>query len=164
MVRHIGKPLLGVAVAGLCLSLVYAESATSGNEERVPQSVLMRAKVASAHKIMEGLVTKDFGEIRGGAKELKRICQATEWEAHADRLYAHYRAELLRNTAKLSEAADKSDADGAMFAYMNTLTTCVACHDHCRDVLKISTIKRVSRVIPIPTDEDDGGADGATRR
>ena len=153
------KTLFLLTVVGAGWSLVQAESKTPAKPDPVPESALMRAKVASSHKIMEGLVSRDFTEIRSGAEELTRICRATEWEAHADHVYGHYRGELLRQANKLIAAADQSNADAATFAYLNTLTTCINCHDHCRDVLKIANVKRTAKVVPIPTiDGDDPAA------
>ena len=107
---------------------------------------------------MEGLVSRDFTEIRSGAGELKQICRATEWEAHSDHTYALYRAELIRQADKLIAAAEQSNSDAATFAYVNTLTTCINCHDHCRDVLKIANVRRTAKVIPIPTIDSDDAA------
>ena len=153
--------VLASIVAGLGWSLVHAEPKAPTKPQLVPESALMRAKVASSHKVMEGLVARDFTEIRSGAEELLRICRATEWEAHSDHVYAHYRAELIRQANKLIDAADQSNSDTATFAYFNALTTCINCHEHCRDVLKIANVKRTARVIPIPTDDSDESGSSA---
>jgi hypothetical protein len=160
MLHRIWKGLFLVTVIGLGLSLVYGESKSPSKPQAVPESALMRAKVASSHKIMEGLVARDFTEIRSGAEELLQICRATEWEAHSDPVYGHYRAELIRQAGKLIDSADRSHSEAATFAYINALTTCINCHDHCRDVLKIATVKRTAKVIPIPTLDSDEAAPG----
>lgn len=154
MIRHGWKALVLFAVIGLGWSLGRGET-SSAKPQHPPESALMRAKVASSNKIMEGLVAKDFNEIHTGANELKRICRATEWEAHADPVYAHHRAELIRQTNKLIDAAEQSNLDSATFAFFNTLTTCINCHDHCRDVLKIANVRRAAKIIPIPTTDSD---------
>ena len=155
MLRRTGMGLLLIAVCGLGFSLIGGETKPPAGSHHPSENALMRAKVASSHKIMEGLVARDFNEIRTGAEELKRICRATEWEAHADPHYAFHRAELCRQADKLIAAADQSNLEGAAFNYVNALTTCINCHDHCRDVLKIATIRRPSRIIPIPTTDND---------
>jgi hypothetical protein len=147
--------LLLAIVSGLGWSLVRAETNTAAKPHRPPENALMQAKVASSHKIMEGLVAKDFREIHTGAEELKKICRATEWQAHSDPVYAHYRAELMRLANKLIDTADQSNLDAAAFAYVNALATCIHCHEHCRDVLKIAEIRRPTKVIPIPTNDGD---------
>ena len=155
MMRRAGMGFLVVAACGLGYSLAGGETKPAEKLRRPPEAALMRAKVASTQKIMEGLVAKDFAEIHSGAEELKRICRATEWEAHADPQYAFHRAELCRQADKLMFAADQSNLEAAAFNYLNALTNCINCHDHCRDVLKIATIKRPTKVIPIPTTDAD---------
>ena len=152
---RIRNGLLLAFIAGLGWSFVQGETKSPGKTPRPEESALMRAKVASSHKIMEGLVAKDFPEIRTGADELLRICRATEWEAHSDPVYGHHRSELIRQAAKLTDAADQSNLDAATFAYFNTLSTCINCHEHCRDVLKIANVRRASKIIPIPTTDND---------
>ena len=165
MSHRVRKGLLLATVVGLGWSFVHGQTKPPAKVQQLPESALMRAKVASAHKIMEGLVAKDFLEIRTGAEELNRICRATEWEAHSDPVYAHYRSELIRQANKLIDAADHSNLDATTFAYINSLTTCINCHEHCRDVLKIANVKRGSKIIPIPTtDSDDLPGEKTERR
>jgi hypothetical protein len=160
MIRRVWKGLLLLTFIGLGWSLVRGETKPPAKLQHAPESALMRAKVASSHKIMEGLVAKDFLEIRAGAEELKRICRGTEWEAYSDPTYAHYRSELIRQANKLVDGADQSNLDVTMFAYFNTLSTCVNCHNHCRDVLKIADVKRTAKIIPIPTTDIDDSPTG----
>ncbi len=155
MVRHKWLALFPLMAIGLQWSFADGPTKRPDEPKHIPESALMRAKMASSHKIMEGLVARDFTEIQTGAGELIRICRATEWEAHTDHVYAHYRSELIRQAVKLSDAAEQSNADAATFAYMNLLTGCINCHDHCRDVLKIAGVKRKSKVVQIPTTEGD---------
>ena len=158
MARRKWLALFPLMAIGLQWSFADGQAKRPEEPQHIPESALMRAKVASSHKIMEGLVARDFPEIRSGAEELLRICRATAWEAHSDHVYGHYRAELIRQAAKLADAAEQSNADAATFAYMNVLTGCINCHDHCRDVLKIAGVKRKSKVVQIPTTDDDNAA------
>ncbi|MBI3863256.1 MAG: hypothetical protein HY290_15300 [Planctomycetia bacterium] len=165
MTHRIGMGLVLATVVGLGWSFGQAETKSAAKPQRLPESALMQAKVASSHKVMEGLVAKDFHEIRTGAEELKKICRATEWQAHSDPVYGHHRAELIRQANKLVDSADQSNLDAAAFAYINVLATCIHCHEHCRDVLKIAEIRRPTKVIPIPTnDADDMPPGPATQR
>jgi len=115
----------------------------------------MLAKLASSQKIVSGLVSKDFPEIRKGAEELSRICEATEWAAEHDQIYAHHRTELKRQSQKLIKMATEQNLDGAAYTYMHALTTCISCHEYCRDVLKIADgPDTFEKVVPIPVTED----------
>ncbi len=131
------------------------ERATPAPLHNDQQAALMLAKLASSQKITAGLVTKDFDQIRRGADELSRICDATEWAARSDQVYAHHRTELRRQTQKLVKMADERNLDGAAFTYMHSLTTCISCHEYCRDVLKIADDHGPLKVVPIPVNEDE---------
>lgn len=146
-----GCCLAGVAGVGL----LWAQSSTPSSVPQKTQSALMLAKLASSQRIVAGLVSKDFPEIRQGAEELNRICEATEWEAEHDQIYAHHRTELKRQSHKLVQMANEQNLDGAAYTYMHTLTTCISCHEYCRDVLKIADEPTtIERVVPIPVTEE----------
>ncbi len=117
---------------------------------------LMLAKLASSQKVVSGLVSEDFAEIRRGAEELNRICEATDWAGHSDQIYAHHRTELKRQSQKMIKLADDRNLDGAAFTYMHSLTTCISCHQYCRDVLKIADdFGPGDKVVPIPVTEEE---------
>jgi hypothetical protein len=103
-----------------------------------PMPTLMLAKLASTQAVAAGLVSQDFDRIRQGANELVRICDASLWEQNVDQVYMHHRVELRRQAMKLARMADDQNLDGAAFAYMNSMATCISCHQHCRDVLRIA--------------------------
>jgi hypothetical protein len=119
-------------------------------------SILMQAKLSSTQKVVEGLMSGDFEMIRKGGMDLQRVCDATGWRSHDDQVYGHYRAELKRSAAKLVEQANVSNLDGAAYGYMHTLTTCINCHDHCRNVLRVAQVE--PQVVPIPVTESEFAA------
>lgn len=150
--------LCAVTVAGMAGALLVAAE----QQRAVPKpkhdeklAALMLAKLASSQKVVAGLVSEDFAEIRRGAEELNRICEATEWTGHNDQIYSHHRTELKRQAQKLIKLADDRNLDGAAFTYMHSLTTCISCHQYCRDVLKIADdFGPGDKVVPIPVTED----------
>lgn len=132
---------------------MIAGDGTSNNQKEINLPGLMLAKLASTQRIVTGLVSKNFGEIKRGAKDMMSICEASQWESHPDPLYGHYKTELSRQASKLSDLADQQNLDGAAFNYIQTISTCVSCHAHCRDVLRIASVP--SRVIRIPSSEEE---------
>ena len=131
---------------------VFAVGASNSAQERNAPG-LMLAKLASTQRVVTGLVTKNFGEIGKGAKEMIAICDATEWETHSDPLYGHYKAELRRQAVSLAELAENHNLEGAAFGYVQSISTCISCHSHCRDVLRIAAVP--NRVISIPVSEGE---------
>ena len=116
----------------------------NGTAEKPPtgqtaNAAIMRAKLASTQKIVEGLLANDFPLIQRGGDELDRIGHSDAWAAAEDQVYAHYRNELQRQAVKISRLGQERNLDGASYAYMHLLTACIGCHSHCRDVLHVAT-------------------------
>lgn len=134
-------------------SLLSGAKANNNQQQDSNLPGLMLAKLASTQRVVTGLVSKNFGEIRRGARDMMNICDASQWESHPDPLYGHYKTELRRHASVLSELADQQNLDGAAFNYIQTISTCVSCHAHCRDVLRIAAVP--NRVIQIPVVENE---------
>lgn len=116
---------------------------------------LMRAKLSSSQKVVEGLMAKDFDLIRKGSEEMSKVCDATQWHATEDQVYAHYRSELKRTAKKMILLAEEKNLEGSNYTYMHSLTTCISCHEYCRDVLHIAAKDPDLKVVPIPTTEPE---------
>jgi hypothetical protein len=147
----------------LCATFVtvsFFAWASDKEESPTSQSVelrsLMRVKLACSQKITEGLVARDFDLIRKGAADLRQIAAATKWYSHDDPVYAHHRSELNAQAEKLMHVAEEKNLDAAALTYVRTLTTCISCHEYCRDSLHMPAVGRnPKRVTPIPvTDEE----------
>ena len=145
--------LVAFAVLATSVALFAAERDAAPTQDAIDTSALMRAKLASSQRVVEGLMAKDFDLIRKGGDELSKICLATQWQAEDDQVYAHYRSELRRAGLKLVQLAEEKNLDGAAYTYMHSLTTCINCHEHCRDVLHVATTNPQLEAIPQPARE-----------
>lgn len=116
-------------------------------------AVLMRAKLGSSQKIVEGLMAGDFSMIRKGSSDLDRICESSHWQRHEDQVVTHYRSELRRGAIKLVAQAEAENLEGAAYTYMHTLTTCINCHEYSRNVLRIAGNDKPNPVVRIPVTE-----------
>lgn len=141
MKRHgmyiVGCLLLVVLVLGT-LALKAADPPIPKQGVIDETKVLMRAKLTSSQKVLEGLLAEDFTLISQGAKEMIKISEAAEWPRARDEVYEHYSAELRRQCHKLEDLANKTNHEGASFTYLHITTTCINCHDYVRDALRIS--------------------------
>ena len=119
----------------------------------------MRAKLASSQKITEGLVVKDFDLIRKGAEELRQVAAETRWYSPNDPIFVQHRSELSRLSEKLVRSAEEKNLDAAAYTYVRSLTTCIGCHEYCRDVLHVPAMRRNPKaVVPIPVSDDEPSA------
>ena len=136
---------------------VLAASDKPPARKKAPVDVLMRSKLASSQKVVEGLVAKDFGLIEKGAEELLKVCDAEDWRSSDEQVYTHFKTELRRQAEKLDSYSDAQNLEGTTFAYLNLISTCVDCHSHCRDVLRIAA--EPPKLKPVPSSSDVINAD-----
>ena len=140
MKRHvtyvIGSVLIAVVVWGSYLA--FADPPVKQQREIDETKVLMRAKLTSSQRVLEGLLVDDYQRIRQGAREMIRISEAAEWPRARDEVYEHYSTELRRQCNKLDDLAAKRNHEGASFTYLHITTTCINCHDYVRDALRVA--------------------------
>lgn len=148
-----------ILAVGLCVSAITCAFWTLGvfskaeepseRKNEAPVAALMRAKLASSQKVLEGLVTEQFDLVKAGAKELHRISEAAEWRGVNDPVYNHHSAEFRRLTEKLMRMGEDHNLEGASFTYMHVTATCISCHQYVRDVVRMTDeSKPHDRVIP----------------
>ncbi len=150
------------SIVGLMsLSVGFTVMAWGQQTVRIPEpgreqlGGLMRAKLSSSQRVVEGLMAGDFDLIRKGGDDMIKICDASEWRSHEDQVYAHYRGELRRSAIKLIKQAEEKSLDGAAYTYMHSMTTCISCHEYCRNVLRVASVVPQSPVAPIPVTEQE---------
>lgn len=154
MVRWSLMGIVGVLSAALAIRAWGQSAPVAPLHNTHELSGLMRAKLASSQKVVEGLMSADFDLIHKGGLEMSKICDATNWHASDDQVYTQYRAELKRTAKKLMLQAEEKNLDGASYTYMHSLTTCISCHEYSRDVLHIASKSPDFKVVPIPTAEE----------
>lgn len=101
-------------------------------------AVFMRAKLASSQRVVEGLVTEDFGIIEKAAREMKGMSEATQWPSAKDESYEHYRQAFRRDCDRLARSAAEQNLAEAHLTYLHLTTTCIHCHEYVRRAFRIS--------------------------
>lgn len=112
---------------------------------------LMRAKLTSSKKVLEGLLRRDYQAIAQGAREMKRISEAAEWPRARDAVYEHHSMEFRRQCNQLESLAQKMNHEGVQFTYLSMTSTCIHCHDYVRDALRVADSGRRADVQLIPS-------------
>lgn len=140
--RNMMKHKLMLTIAGaILLTAVFVlkpgkQSSVSAkpsplNEEKAV-SKFMRAKLSSSQKILEGLVTEDYGMIEKGAQELVLMSKASDWQVIEGPVYSQYSSEFRRSAEQLIKTAQEKNTDGAALSYMHVTMSCVNCHKFVR--------------------------------
>lgn len=149
---------LAITLTLVALSLgmyLYADNAASVSAPREPESALMQAKLKAVHDIVDGLVSKDFDRMQQSGATLASLSSGQDWRPHPDSVYGAYRDQLCRDAQKLAEMGRVNNLEGATYAYINVISTCIDCHAHCRDVLRIADPMPILQPVPNPAALDD---------
>ena len=121
-----------------CLAIATGLVARPGTAQTPPtRRELMRTKLQFSEKILEGLTLEDYNLIAKGARSLKRLSEASEWEVptipNADQFIV-YTSEFQRLTDELAQKAKDKNIDGATLAYFRLTSSCVNCHKYVRSL------------------------------
>ncbi|WP_435011490.1 hypothetical protein P12x_002802 [Tundrisphaera lichenicola] len=126
---------IGLSIA-LVMGLGMAASGALAQQKTPPtRSEFMRAKLEFSGKVLEGLTVEDYAMIEKGAKALKKLSQAAEWEVPTIPSvpeYLVYTNEFQRLADEIAQKARDKNLDGATLAYVKLTMSCVHCHKYIR--------------------------------
>lgn len=105
------------------------------DHEKAKLAKFMRKKLNAAEKILEGLVIEDFGLIRQGAAQLKKMSSAEQWRVSNNALYRQYSGEFRRKVERLEDMAKEKKLEGAALTYLEVTMSCLECHKYVRATL-----------------------------
>lgn len=103
-----------------------------------PPVSLMRRKLSSTSKILEGLTTENMKLVVTGSDELLAITEAASWQVPRDAYYIHYSRDFKRIVRDLRDCAERGSVEDATFAYTHAMVSCMACHRHVRGVVPVA--------------------------
>jgi len=108
-------------------------SVSSRGEEKDDLKALMKKKLESSQKILEGLTANNFEMVGKNAAELQRISKAVEFRILKTPQYELHSNQFGWTTETLEEMAKAKNADGAGLVYVELTLTCLKCHKHVRE-------------------------------
>lgn len=131
------KAVLGAVVAAVLISGFAATIAP--NDPKLTTREVMKAKLESSQKVLEGIATENFVTITANAQKLVALSQAAGWQARQTPEYKQYTTEFRRHAEALQKAARDQNVDAASVAWFQMTISCVNCHRHIRGVRSVST-------------------------
>lgn len=117
-------------------------------------ALYMQAKLASSQRVLEGLVTENFKMISDGARQLKKISEASHWPTTIDEIYQHHSVAFRMQCDKLVAQADQQELQAAHYTYLHMSTTCIDCHNYVRGRFRVESRQPGGPVQLIPTQWD----------
>jgi hypothetical protein len=125
---HPMKPIrlaLILCVVMTCASAVRAQTVATGR--------VMREKLGHSQKILEGILTADFGLLGRETEALGRATESPAWSALKGPEYSRQSEAFLKALGDLKAAVDARDLDAAMGHYTELTMTCYRCHRYITD-------------------------------
>jgi hypothetical protein len=99
---------------------------------------LMARKVSGSNRVLNGLVIADFDMLLRSARDLRDVSEQPGWGVtEVDPAYRHFHLEFQRLSLKLIRMSESRNIEGAAYTFQNLTATCIACHQHVRDVVKV---------------------------
>lgn len=129
--------MLGLRISAGNAAQDEADRPAAGEDDEKRQALMMR-KLASTHKIVNGLATEDFELIAAGATELVKIADSAAWDVPNDYYYRYYSENFQQAARGLIEAAEQQNTEKATFSYIHVTISCTACHQHVRDAFRVA--------------------------
>lgn len=123
--------------AALALALAAALAPALRGQEKPPPTrrEFMRQKLEFSKQVLEGLTVENYQTISKGARALRQLSMASEWEVptipNANE-YVVFTGEFQRLCEELSTKAKEKNIDGATLAYLRLTMSCVNCHKYVR--------------------------------
>ena len=126
------KIVLWAALLAVVLTSLAATIAP--NDPKITTREVMKAKLESSQKVLEGIATENFTIISANAQKLVVLSQVAGWQARQTPEYKQFTAEFRRHAEALQKAAREESVDAASVAWFQLTISCVNCHRHLRGV------------------------------
>jgi hypothetical protein len=128
------KRLLIIVGASALLACLFSPLALSQRRDKPDIKDFMGGKLIHMQKVLEGITTEDYDQIRKDASKLIQLSHATEWRVLMTPEYQQHSAEFRRTAESVVDAAKKKNLDGAALGYVDLTMKCVTCHKYVRSV------------------------------
>ena len=124
------KKLLAVIVLVALYGLFFASQGRS--QKRATVGEIMKAKLHSSQKVLEGVAVEDFDSIARHSQQLSLLSLDASWQVLQTEEYAQHSMTFRRQAHAIRDAAKKKNIDGAALAYVQLTLSCVECHKYVR--------------------------------
>jgi hypothetical protein len=103
-------------------------------DAKLARELVMKKKLESAQKLLEGIAVQDFGLIERHADSLGLLSKKAEFLVLKTPDYQIFSDDFRRNAERAARMGREKNLDGAAVAYVALTMNCVNCHKHVREV------------------------------
>ena len=117
------------------------------NDPKLTTREVMRSKLESSQKVLEGIATENFATITVNAQRLVVLSQVAGWQARQTPEYKQLTAEFRRQAESLVKSAKDGNAEAASLAWFQLTISCVNCHKHIRGSRTVEILRPPAAVV-----------------
>jgi hypothetical protein len=139
MKRTIARSLCLGLLALACLVLAWSATRAGQPVQKRTRAEFMREKLNFSKDVLEGLALEQYSTIERGAKALKKLSEAAEWEVPTIPNASDYvmmTTDFQRHADELVKQAKAKNIDASTLAYVKLTMSCVQCHKFIRETGK----------------------------
>ena len=116
-----------------CAALLAPALMPTTAAQTVATGRLMREKLTHAQKVLEAIMTSNYGMLDKESAALERVTDDPAWMVLKTPEYRRYSAGFLRASQALVAAAKDRDFDAAEAANQALMTSCYQCHRYVKN-------------------------------
>ena len=133
------RRLLGLILLGMANGVVADEKPQA--QEKVPtvtaerpMSFWMAQKIERSKKILEALTKEDFASVEAEANQLRKLGKIEGFVRRKDPAYTRHQQSFDSSLIEVAAQAKEQNVEGAVLAFNQLTTSCIACHKIMRAV------------------------------
>lgn len=104
-----------------------------------PMSFWMAQKIEHSKKILEALTKEDFSTVEAEAKQLRTLGKIEGFVRRKDSAYLRHQQTFDSSLVEIAAQANEQNVEGAVLAFNQLTTSCIACHKTLRTTLAESS-------------------------
>lgn len=122
-----------IVIVGTLIGTVVATCGMQ-EQEQIEQttSKFMRRKLDYVRDIVTGLSVEDYNQIKRASQDLMLLSHETDWKVLTTPEYMKASSDFRETVARLRQAGEQKNLDGATIAYFEVTLNCVRCHKQLR--------------------------------
>ena len=110
---------------------------------------MMRAKLAHAQAVLEGLAVNDMDQVETNANALSTLSTLSDWQAHRTMEYNLYSEDFRFASREMARHAREKKLHAATMDYVSLTLSCVKCHDYMAQAGLVRFDLRDDEVFPL---------------
>lgn len=128
MKRILAFTFIGMATCAVGDDKLPTQDTTPTVTNERPMSFWMAQKIEYSKRILEALTKEDFAKVEAEAKQLRTLGKIEGFVRRKDPTYTRHQQSFDSSLVEIAAQAQEQNVEGAVLAFNQLTTSCIACH------------------------------------